>query len=222
MTDQINLDLNKASGAAALNLAARRLHRAVLLCFADTGGAPSRASLIRLARDHDVDPVRALSELAARDVVAFDDTGEIRAAYPFSPIPTAIQVSWDGGPTVYAMCAIDALGVSAMLDRPVTVIAAEPGTGALVTVEVDRDQAGWSPDSAVVFAGATADPCCPSVDRTCGQINFFATADAARLWAARHPELAGAVLDQRQALAEAVREFGTLLHDAEQMRMATI
>lgn len=213
MSDQINLDLNKAGAAAALTPAARRLHRAVLRGFADTGRAPSRASLTRLARAHGIDPDRALSELVARDVVAFDDTGEIRAAYPFSPTPTAIRVSWAGGPAVYAMCAIDALGVSAMLDRPVTVIAAEPETGAAVTVDVNGDQARWWPESAVVFVGATDDSCCPSVDRTCGQINFFATADAARLWAARHPEVAGAVLDQRQALAEAVREFGTLRRD---------
>jgi len=36
--------------------------------------------------------------------------GEIRAAYPFSPVPTPIQVRWAGGPVTYAMCVIDALG----------------------------------------------------------------------------------------------------------------
>jgi hypothetical protein len=58
-----------------------------------------------------------LAELAASDVIAFDDGGRIRAAYPFSPVPTLIRVRWPGGPTVHAMCAIDALGLSAMLDR---------------------------------------------------------------------------------------------------------
>ena len=65
------------------------------------------------------------AELAGRDVIAFDADGEIRAAYPFSPTPTPIQVSWEGGPAAYAMCAIDALGISAMLGRPVTITAAE-------------------------------------------------------------------------------------------------
>lgn len=221
MSEQIELDLNKASAAEALTPAGRRLHQAVLLGFAGTGRAPSRAALTQHARDHGIDPELVLAELAERDVVAFDDTDEIRAAYPFSPTPTPIRVSWDGGPPVYAMCAVDALGVSVMLDHPVTVTAAEPGTGAAVTVEVDREQARWSPESAVVFAGATDDPCCPSVDRSCGYINFFTTREAARAWAARHPEVAGAVLDQRQALAEAVREFGTLLHDTEPLRRET-
>jgi hypothetical protein len=70
-----------------------------------------------------------LRRLAAADVLAFTADGQIRAAYPFSAAPTAIQVSWPGGPQVHAMCAIDALGMSAMLGCPVTITAAEPGTG---------------------------------------------------------------------------------------------
>lgn len=206
-----DLELNKASAAAALSPAARRLHRAVLTAFTDTGRAPTRADLHRLARDHGADPAPTLAELAERDVLAFDSAGEIRAAYPFSPTPTAYRVSWDGGPAVHAMCAVDALGVSAMLDRPVTVTATEPSTGAAVTVEVDRDSARWSPPSAVVFAGAAADACCPSVDRTCGHINLFTSAEAANAWAAAHPEVSGAVLDQAEALACGVAEFGPLL-----------
>lgn len=79
-------------------------------------------------------------------------------SYPFSPTPTAHLVTWDGGPTVYAMCAVDALGISTMLGHPVTITTAEPDTGEPITV---------------VFAGATGDTCCPSVEWTCGYINVF-------------------------------------------------
>jgi len=51
------------------------------------------------------------------------------------------------------MCAIDALGISAMLGRPVTITAAEPGTGRVVTVYADRDHARWAPPRAVAFPG---------------------------------------------------------------------
>jgi hypothetical protein len=69
----------------------------------------------------------------------------------------------------------------------------------------------------VVFAGHTATSdssaiaCCPSVDRTCGHINFFTTPDAARDWAARNPEVTGVVLDQDKALTCGVAEFGDLM-----------
>lgn len=211
MAERIDLRLGKASATVALSTDARRLHLAVLSRFTETGRAPSRAELVRMAREHGADPEVALTELADRDVVQFDTTGEVRAAYPFSPAPTAIRVSWHSGPTGYALCAIDALGMSAMLQRPVVITAAEPGTGRTVTVEVDHDHAHWTPATAVVYQGAIDDPCCPAADRTCGHINFFTSAEAAEAWAARHPGITGLVLEQPHALAAGIAEFATLL-----------
>lgn len=75
------------------------------------------------------------------------------------------------------MCAIDAFGMSAMLGRPVTITAAEPGTGRVITAHADGARARWHPRTAVVFAGSAGDDAsCPSADRACGYINFFATA----------------------------------------------
>ena len=152
-----------------------------------------------------------LAELAERDVIAFDADGEIRAAYPFSPAPTPIQVSWEGGPVTYAMCAIDALGISAMLGRSVTITAAEPGTGHTITVRADRDQARWDPADAVVFAGTTAADCCHAADRTCGYINFFTCARAAHAWARANRAVTGEVLSQSRALRAGVAEFGAFM-----------
>ncbi|MFF5990668.1 MULTISPECIES: alkylmercury lyase family protein [Prauserella] len=161
-------------------------------------------------------PTQALIVLTGRGVLAVDERGEIRAAYPFSHAPTRHRVTWDGAEsTVYAMCAIDALGISAMLGIPITVTSTEPGTDRTVTVQVDHDTARWHPDTTVVCAGTTGDACGPSVDRTCGHINFFTTPDAAH-WTARNHDVTGVVLDQDEALASAVAEFGALLRPAGQ------
>lgn len=210
-SDSPNLGLNKACAAAELTPAARAVHRLVLEAFTRTGRAPARSDLERAARDRGLAPSTTLSELATRDVIALDEQGEIRAAYPFSPVPTRHRVRWKGGSGAYAMCAIDALGMSAMLGVPVTISSSEPGTERAVTVEVDHDSAHWQPNSAVVFAGNTGDTCCPSADRTCDHINFFTTPDAAHTWAADHPAITGALLDQDHALACGVAEFGLLL-----------
>lgn len=204
----------KGDAAAALSPPARGVHRRVLRELAAAGRPPEPAELRRLAREQGADPDAVLAELATRDVIAFDDAGRIRAAYPFSPVPTAIRVRWPGGPDVRAMCAIDALGVSAMLARPVVITASEPGTGQTVTVEVDHGHAVWRPGTAVVFAGTLGEACCsPAVDRSCGTINFFATASTARVWAESHPHITGRVLGQAEALASAIAEFGALLHE---------
>ena len=216
MTPPAALGLNKGCSVEALTVPARQVHLAVMAAFTGTGRAPARGELERTARAHGADPAAVLAELAARDVIAFGADGEIRAAYPFSPVPTGIQVRWAGGPLTYAMCAIDALGISAMLGRPVTITAAEPGTGRIVTVHAHRDQARWNPRRAVVFAGETGDQGCLSVDRTCGYINFFTSARAARAWVGHCPGVTGMIMNQARALCEGVAEFGAFLHQGEE------
>ena len=124
--------------AMGLTDPSRQLHQAVLSAFARSGRPPARSELEHLARSLGASPDAVLAELAGADVLAFAPGGEIRAAYPFSPARTPIRVSWAGGPVVYAMCAIDALGMSAMLGHPVTITAAEPGTGRVITVQIGR------------------------------------------------------------------------------------
>jgi Alkylmercury lyase len=109
------------------------------------------------------------------------------------------------------MCAIDALGMSAMLGRPVTIIAAEPDTGRIITVHADGSRARWHPRAAVVFAGSAGNACRAAADRSCGYINFFTRRRAARAWARRHPEVTGTLLTQDGALGIGIAEFGTLL-----------
>lgn len=211
MTEFPDLGLDKGRAAAALGHSARQLHRVVLTSFSETGRAPWRAELEQWGRDHDIDPGAALSELTEGDLVVVDEYGEVRAAYPFSPVPTRHRVTWDGSADVYAMCAIDALGMSVMLDVPVTVTSTEPDTNHTVTIHVDRDTAHWHPGTTVVFAGNTGDACCPAVDRTCGNINFFTTRESTGDWAAKNPGVTGVVLDQEQALACGIAEFGNFL-----------
>jgi hypothetical protein len=215
MTQTANTDLNKGCGAAALTRPARQVHLAVLAAFAQTGRAPMRGELERIARAEGADPAAVLAELAERDVIAFGQAGEIRAAYPFSPFPTPIRVSWADGPVTYAMCAIDALGMSAMLGRPVTITAAEPGTGRTITVHADRDQARWDPQYAVVFAGATSGDCRHAADRTCGYINLFTSAQAARTWAKANLAVTGRILGRAQALSAGVAEFGAFMQTGD-------
>ncbi|HEU4424203.1 MAG TPA: organomercurial lyase, partial [Pilimelia sp.] len=112
---------------------ARALHRTILNAFAATGQPPDPASLPAPGgHDHQV----LLQELHDRDAVRLDAYGGIRAAYPFSGTPTAHTVAIAGGSTVWAMCAIDALGIAAMLGRDVTITSRDPYTGEPVRVSI--------------------------------------------------------------------------------------
>jgi hypothetical protein len=164
-----------------------------------------------------------MRQLHAADFLRLDPCGAISAAYPFSPVPTRHLVTISGGPQVYAMCAIDALGIAAMLGKTVTISSSEPGTGAPVTVTVPPagGAATWAPRTAVVFYGQerTCGTCPPgagavvpaAADTCCRAINFFTATASAAAWARTHPEITGKILNQRKAQQTGVSIFGSLL-----------
>jgi len=207
------LDAVGRAGRGRLPPAERGLrteHQAVLRSFVHTGAAPGISSLARHAAPFDGSQV--LAELADGDFLCLNHAGQITAAYPFSALPTRHRVRISGAATVFAMCAIDALGISAMAGLPVVIESADPSTGQPVTVNVDRADSTWDPATAVVYAGRTDGQCAgPSASVCCGYINFFATRAAASAWAATHPEIAGGILGQARALQAGIGIFGQLL-----------
>ena len=211
MTDRAGL--NKGDAAAGLTPRARLVHQVILSAFVHDGQAPARADLAGIVGAAGVDLAAALGELTAADLIVTGHRGALAATYPFSATPTGHRLTLAGGTRVYAMCATDALGTSAMLGQPVTITSAEPGTGKRIRVRVNGEQAAWDPPTARVYAAASEDCCAPSAKRTCGYINFFTTEAAARAWAAARPVLTGTLLGQARALAADIAEFGALLHD---------
>jgi Alkylmercury lyase len=205
---------------------ARLEHRAILRGFATTGAAPDAAALAS-ASPAGSDIGSLLAELHSHDLVRIDTAGQIVAAYPFSGLPTAHVVAIEGGPVVHAMCAIDALGIGDMLGRDTTITSTDPNSGQPITVTIRNRQSDWMPDTTVVLVGSdsTAGPsdCCPpqsdqagvvaAADRCCGVMNFFTSTESANAWLAKHPQVTGMILTQRQALRLGVDIFGRLLDD---------
>lgn len=188
----------------------RAVLRAVLRSFAATGGPPEQHVLDEAARPFDSS--RVLAELADGDFVGLDRGGRITVAYPFSATATAHTVRIAGGATAYSMCAIDALGVAAMVGADVLITSADPSTGEPVSVAVDAGGAVWDPDTAVVFAGHTASESAgPSAELCCGHINFFTSHATAAAWAGTRPGIAGGILSQARAYEVGRQTFGPLL-----------
>jgi hypothetical protein len=193
---------------AAVPTPARALYRAVLEEFATHGTAPdlpATAASVGL----DAPPARqSVDALAAADLVALDGNGVLAGAFPFCAVPTRHQVSLRDGPTVYAMCAVDALGIPAMLGRAGVITSRDPVTETTVTVDVDGDEIGWEPpDAAVLVARVGTGPLATSC---CRVIDFYAArAGAERALAL--PGLRGVVLSVPEAHALGVGVFGELL-----------
>jgi hypothetical protein len=187
----------------------RAVLQAVLRSFAATGRAPDRATL-EAAAPPGVPADRILAELAAGDFLTLDGQGQITAAYPFSARPTGIEVVLPGGVRVAAMCAVDALGVPAMLGTDAVITSADPVSGEPVQVRFTGGAAAWQPAGAVVFYGARFGPGL-SAAVCCGYLRFFVGRATAGQFAAAHPEAGGTILDQATAQELGEQIFGELL-----------
>ncbi|WP_241200388.1 alkylmercury lyase family protein [Streptomyces sp. NBC_01260] len=188
----------------------RAVHQAVLRHFAATGSAPELAELEPVAAAIGQTASKVLAELAREDFLALDRYGRIRAAYPFSAVPTAHRVAIAGGTQVWSMCAIDALGISAMLETDTVISSADPVTGEKVTVTSEDGKTIWAPASAVVFVGRRG--CSgPAAEVCCDTLNFFTSTSSAQAWIEQHPDVDGQIVDRDRAEEIGRTTFGPLL-----------
>ena len=188
----------------------RAVHQAVLRHFAATGRAPGREALEPVAAAAGRTAGEVLAELAREDFLTLDGGGEIRAAYPFSAVRTRHRVRIDGAAEVWSMCAVDALGIPAMLGRDAVISSTDPVTGEPVTVTSTDGKTVWEPESAVVFIGRRGRPG-PAETVCCDALNFFTGPVSATTWSRRHPEVPGGIVAPARAGELARRTFGPLL-----------
>ncbi len=189
----------------------RELHRAVLRRFLETGAAPTARWLRQAAAEAGLD-ASAVDELAAADAVHVAN-GIVAVAYPFSGTPTPHRVALDGLPAVYAMCAIDALGLPAMAGRDGHISSDDPHDGTPIEVTVRGGTWSWTPAGAVVVAARATD-CSTDGDSfevMCPHTIFHASAESARAWLAGHGGLDAQILDQATAIECGRLNFGPLL-----------
>lgn len=189
----------------------RAVHQAILRAFAATGHPPTVAELDHLADSDEITTV--LQRLHDTDTIRLDADGTVRVAYPFSATPTRHHVQLSPGSAVYAMCAIDALGMPAMLHTDATITTLDPITNDPITVTVTNGQSTWNPPTATAFVGAISDDG-PSADTCCDHLNLFTNTTNAQSWMDTHPEVNGELLTGEEAENLGRHIFGALLADA--------
>jgi hypothetical protein len=185
------------------------LYQWVLRRFAEHG-KPSGHELRVKATELGLERERTLEALAREDLLHTNTEGEIVVAYPFSGRPTRHHVLLESGQEVDAMCAIDAVGVAAMLGMRVRVRSSDPTTEDEITVSVDPSgHASWQPLEAVVVAGSRSDG--PSYEGCCAVLNLFSSTASAERYLAGHPEVRGRTISIPEAVAAGRAIFGQAL-----------
>ncbi|HZE65549.1 MAG TPA: organomercurial lyase [Sporichthyaceae bacterium] len=188
----------------------RAVQRATLRAMADTGVPPCPAEVDRVAEPFGRSGTDVLRALAFEDFLTLDQVGHLRAVYPFSIPPTRHLVRMEDGPQVWAMCAIDALGIPGMIDRAVTIDTTDPITAQPITVCIPRDGVRAVSAGPVVFVGRRGRDG-PAEQTCCEVINFFSSRHSAARWAALNVDAGGEILELDVAAELGQVIFGGLL-----------
>lgn len=197
----VALRVEKWSGLSATE---DRVWQAVLRGFPHSGAAPGTTRLAAGTGLDEAAVAEVLRALRRRDLVALDERGTaVTAAYPFSARETGHRVRLDGLAAVHALCAIDALGMGAMLGCDTAIESSCPECGApirIATRDRGRALASVAPASAVVCAGIRyADGC--GATSGCTVKLFFCSDEHLAAWRARvDPGGAGFRLSMEAAL----------------------
>jgi len=152
---------------------ADRVRSAVLRLYAENGRAPRVEAVAERAGMSAVAVYALLDELAARDLVVLDG-GRIIGAYPFSDADTGHRVTWDDH-GANAMCAVDALGIGAMLGYETAIASHCRHCGAPIRIETQdngRRPALAEPEAVVVWMSARYEGCCAATS-LCRETAFF-------------------------------------------------
>lgn len=143
-----------------------------------------------------------LGRLAARDLIVRDNGGAIVGAYPLATKPTDHCVGV-GGRIVQAMCAIDALGIGAMLGTDVIVDSRCRACAAPIQIETGSCGTGLhrvEPPSIQVWSGIRYEGGC-AANSLCTVIAFFCSEAHQEEWqSANHPDIEGYRLTVEEAM----------------------
>jgi hypothetical protein len=187
--------------------------------LASVGSAPSMGELTAATSLPVNELENLLISLRNRDLVV-TDAGRIVGAYPLTSRKTEHEVHI-GGTTVHAMCAVDALGVGAMLGRDIEIASACRHCRTPITIATRGAGAALAvvaPARAVVWSGLRSGAGC-AADTLCTVIAFFCGDGHLEAWReAKHPRVAGYRLSLDEALQVGQAIFGPTLAGLEAAR----
>jgi len=159
-----------------------RVRVALLQLYAEDGRAPTTGTLAERAGVSETAVRLLLQELRRRDLVVLEGE-QIVGAYPFTDRDTGHWVALDGR-DLNAMCAVDALGIGAMIDRDVAITSRCRHCGApirITTRDRGRALAHVEPQTAVMWQSVRYEGAC-AANSVCATTAFFCSDDHLSAW----------------------------------------
>ena len=177
--------------------------KTIYLLWPELGRAPTIEEIHQEVRKID-----GFSSLGAEDIRAnlkenrpgifYKDSDRIKWLWPFASDNLGVIVTIDGKKPAYARCAIDALGISAMFGKPITIAAKSALLQSDLVIRIDGNKILEGDSSETIVSGG------PS----CDEMLFFANQDEFETYKAKmnKPDLGGLTL--KEGLSHGIDSFG--------------
>jgi hypothetical protein len=180
--------------ACELNLDEIEVLRSIFRIILKHGKSPTMEELRLSLKRSDEEITKSLDELEKKGDIILRKKGtqEIVSIYPFSLKPTQHRIILEDGTELFAMCAVDALGVPMMLNRNVKIVSRCEECWQEMTFEIKNGKiARMSHSNATICSPKTQ--VYPAAETTCPQVNFFCSRKHASEWLEKNPKLTGNV-----------------------------
>jgi len=156
------------------------LHKAILHSFVENGRPTDAEEISAIIGADDVET--ALKTLQKKDLAVLNGSGKLVGSYPMTLEPTPHKI-WVNGHEIYAMCALDSLGISPMFDRKVQIGSSCHATGERIYLAQDGfDIIDAIPSRDVHFGIIWSSPtgCC--AHSLCTEMVFLKDRKTAETW----------------------------------------
>jgi hypothetical protein len=180
---------------------AKRVRKVVYEGFLDAGQSVGTVELLERTGLSPVELGDAIEELErGLMVMCPPGTHDVAKCPPWTNVPTRHAIEVGGRRVGYAGCALEAMNAAFCYpDEVVTIRSSCPETGDEIVIRLKgNEQVEVSPPGAVGHTGVDPATWHDNWFHACANNNFFASADAARGWEAKHPEYHGVTLTMAQ------------------------
>lgn len=192
---------------------ARRVLKTLHLTWPQLGRAPSIEDVHQRARDMDVESVKcAFDELNGNYIDGIQlasGSYNIQWAWPFSSKNLGIQVSLEKLEPVFARCAVDALGMSAMFSRRAIIVAESKIWKKEIQLEINISS--WNSLNEYLKPVVSLTGC----GGDCDQILFFVSVEEWKEYTVSNRITNGTYLSIEDALKRGMKTFGARLEASE-------
>jgi len=153
------------------------------------GKCPTIEELRLSLKRSDEEIIHALYELERKDfLLRKKGTQEIVSIYPVSLKPTEHRIFLEDGTRLFAMCAVDALGMPIMFNKNVRVVSRCEECKSEMVFEIKNEEIMFAshPDATICSPKRQV---YPAAETCCPLVNFFCSWEHAKEWIAKNSEL---------------------------------